>query len=569
MENSANKHLTTAVIDKLELLNSQNLDFSSELSDLISELSQSPASVILKEIYEKFDILQENWEGFCREMNKTIVHHHYNYSFASKRQKILKSQFRRVRTLNEQVRTKEISLLNSENELSSTLQKVHKMWMKNIDDLERWTEFDNNRKKELRKKIKQKIQKLEKELDFTINQENHPVPNLNLKIVSKRSPTKSSARSISSNRGDEDIISNRSAFSIGENKGDFSHRSSSSRPKFQKKKILPPLHSQNASEESIFDQIIEEIAKKQENAENSVEVSMRNSSNWNGSEDSRYEVSPEDIKYAIDVLKKANLFNQKSQSILTKISDLLKDTQHPEKLELLYQIIELESKKKLLSSRSKNNKNPSGKPPTPKHVSSSNRRVMIFHTAGEASNEFSCTTPKSGLIFNIDQDLAHTMLSPENQSSSRAQSKGLNDNSLQRILNESWKNTRHVQLEDLINAENCSQGGAFLFNENEMIEGCSPGYKPDSVKKIPSNKNLQINTNEKEFTGSFSPSDMTSPASGMKIPTPIRKQISAEYHSTGIGSTKDTSGLKFKMALKTGENSQHLLASDSNNLTKP
>lgn len=254
--------------------------------------------------------------------------------------------------------------------------------------------------------------------------------------------------------------------------------------------------------------------------------------------------------------------------MLAKIGELLKDVQNPEKLELIYQIINLESKK----SQHKGPhipKLPLGKPPTPKNHSNWLRKMNL---QSDVNSEMSGTTPRSGLFLSTDRELLQTLLSPENQSSSRAQSKIMED-SLQKLVDESWQNTRHVQLEDIINAGSSSQGGIFLFNEKEMITGSSPDYQGNH-KRNPSNKifaknNIQIETSAKlpdELLANFSPSDMVSPASGMKIPIPTRKQTSAEYHSTGINSTKDTSGLRSKITLKTGETSQQLF--DSKGMTK-
>lgn len=120
--------------------------------------------------------------------------------------------------------------------------------------------------------------RLEQELNSTINIDIQGVPNLNLNVVS-RSPPKSS-RLKSSNRNEEDIVSNRSAFSVAGDKGDISHRSNSLKPRFEKKNKLPPQPpSQNISEDysRIFDELMDEISKNQVKIEIPIGVSMEKS----------------------------------------------------------------------------------------------------------------------------------------------------------------------------------------------------------------------------------------------------------------------------------------------------
>lgn len=100
-------------------------------------------------------------------------------------------------------------------------------------------------------------------MQTTIVNEDRQIPNLNLKnLIPRKSPPKSSVRSTSSNKYEEDVISNRSA---------FSHRSSSSRLRALKKvqSSLPPIPpSQDVSETDIskvFDQMMDEISEQQEN----------------------------------------------------------------------------------------------------------------------------------------------------------------------------------------------------------------------------------------------------------------------------------------------------------------
>lgn len=76
------------------------------------------------------------------------------------------------------------------------------------------------------------------------------------------------------------------------------------------------------------------------------------------------EVSPEEIKQAVSVLKKANLLNPNLNHLLVKLSQLMKE-QDSEKIELMYQIIYIECKKyaKLNSPNAKEPLSSRGKPP--------------------------------------------------------------------------------------------------------------------------------------------------------------------------------------------------------------
>lgn len=137
-----------------------------------------------------------------------------------------------------------------------------------------------------------------------------------------------------------------------------------------------------------------------------------------------------------------------------------------------------------------------------------------------------------------------------------------------------------MQLEDLINAGNSSRDGILIFNGLNVKNS-----SPDSDQKRLqvsidgfADSNIKLDTKEfkqklrelerREDYIEFSNSGMESPALEMKLPSPTRKH-GTDYQSTGIGSTKDASGLRSKITLKTAgsENSQRLFAGESRGTT--
>lgn len=125
MENSYNELSSSSVLSKLDLLTNQNLEFNSELCSLMLEIENTAGSDIIVEIQDKFDLLQDSWETFCKDTNSRVAYYQHKADLARKQNKIRMDEEKRVRKLNDKVISKEKQLLNKEKELSRTLEIVH------------------------------------------------------------------------------------------------------------------------------------------------------------------------------------------------------------------------------------------------------------------------------------------------------------------------------------------------------------------------------------------------------------------------------------------------------------
>ncbi|CAG9320740.1 unnamed protein product [Blepharisma stoltei] len=570
---SYNEYSSKSSETKIRLLTKESLEFSADLQNFIQDLNASTGQENAIQIYEVFQDLQKSWEDFTQDLAKSTKFHSQQKKLALKKIKDSAIEEKRILKFKQQIDTKENEYLNKEKELKNFLAQVKNIWNNDLKELEKNFNSQKTKKNEIKQEFNKKLKILEKEFLSTIVPEEKQIPNLNLKnLKPARSPAKLSIRSASSNKYEEDLISNRSA---------FSHRSSSSKPRPQIKQLnlLPPIPpSQNVSEEMIskgLETLIEEYSQQQE-GNSHVGISMEKSmGSWKSEYDSEdsicVQISPDEIKQAISILKKANLFNANLNPMLMKLAEMIRDND-TEKIELMYQLIYIESKKyKGSSQKAKEPKSSRGKPPA--RISNWRKRMHI-HNESDTNDEMTGTAPKNIAVLPADQELLHTILSSENPLSARAREEMLAESIGKG--QEEWKNSRHVKLEDLINAGSATQEVEMMFKGNETPKIDTDSKKHQVNLNFPSKLDSQEykqNTvdieNQGEFITEFSPSGMASPASGMKIQSTSKKHTSSEYQSTGIASTKDASGLKSKITLKTAisDSSQQLFVADSKGIT--
>ena len=315
------------------------------------------------------------------------------------------------------------------------------------------------------------IKYIEKEMQDVI--EGPKVPNLNLASIKKAKtpPKQASARSSSSFKlsDEDDVISNRSAFShITEDIN--SHRSNSSRAKPAKlKRINPPLPPaipmqsislSYISDENIsleFEKIMSELEKDRNSKENPNSISMEKTiGGWKSDYESEGEslclnLNPDEIKKALMVLKKARLLNSGAHQVLVKLAEMIKVPENSSNVELMLQLINIERKKNKASQRLSSRLKASGKPPTPTHAALMKKKVPI-DLMGTSREKF---------MFSEDKSFNRTILSIENHLSPK-DNEFINDAFNAHELND-------VDLEDLLNVSSIVDNLGLISADTSLI----------------------------------------------------------------------------------------------------
>ena len=325
---------------------------------------------------------------------------------------------------------------------------------------------------------------------------------------------------------DKELISHQSAFEVHESCHDLSVISGKS------------VHRSNSSIE--FEQCMAELdmfRQQPTNGNISIEKSFGGWKSEFDSETESFSNNPNEIKHAINILKKANLLNTKGGNLIDKLTGLMRSPGNTQKIELLLQLHDLQNHPRQRITRNLN------KPP------------LLFQGV-KKSGELAAT-PKAAFVLSEEAEFGRTILSSENPLSARNGDEGF-DNILLELrgqreeglegheglegleghegqeenseINHMAENELNdVQLEDLLNIP-------FIFPELKTASG---------VIENPVEEREEIEERQDYLSslGVLSPSEV-------KIPSPAKKQLSGfDYQSTGISSQ---SGLRSRITLKTG-----------------
>ena len=322
---------------------------------------------------------------------------------------------------------------------------------------------------------------------------------------------------------DKELISHQSAFEIHESCPNLSVISAKS------------VHRSNSSIE--FEQCMAEFdmfRQQPTNGNISIEKSFGGWKSEYESETESFVNNPNEIKHAINILKKANLLNTKGGNLIDKLTGLMKSPGNTQKIELLLQLHDLQNHSRQRISRNVK------KPP-------------LLFPGVKKSGELGAT-PKAAFVFSEEAELVKTILSSENPLSARNGDEGLdhillelrgqreegheeNEENEENEEHEEIERFNHmaenelndVQLEDLLNIP-------FIFPELKTASG---------VIENPVEERQEIEERQDYLSclSVLSPSEV-------KIPSPAKKQLSGfDYQSTGISSQ---SGLRSRITLKTG-----------------
>jgi len=547
------RHLSD--FDALEELRFQTHEFQSTLKKQLAYAPQADS------IASRFKALNSNWEKFCSDLINSIQNQKQKsrelMQIRASRKKKQKQLAKKIADMKEQQQ-------HSTRHWTKTLLKLKNMWSNNLSQMETTLDKQRKGKARMEKEYLKQIEEIEKEMEEVL-EERPPVPNLDLNNIQATPAKPSSVRSSSSLKvSDDEVVSNRSAFShVTEEPHTIS-----SRPKPKKRNIppLPPMnvHSRDVSyisEENVsveFEKLMADIEAQAEEKINPNGISMEKSiGGWKSEYESEAEsvsmhINPEEIKKALDVLKKANLLGQNEESPLVKIAEAMKDPECSGNLNLILQLININKK----PSRKSQHRKSSGKPPTPTSGTNWKRRLQI-NSLGEGASEFQKTSPKGAFVFPEEQDFSRTVQSNENPLSSRQKQDGDLEDVLEGLSEH--EELHHVRLEDLLNVESLGNSmglksasfdvAAEAPKEQESKLQVSTRNNQDRKAKLDTQefreklKNLQ----QEKYTEDYS--EVVSPS--VNVPTQKQSSSTNDYQSTGISSTKDTSGLRSRIALKT------------------
>lgn len=285
-----------------------------------------------------------------------------------------------------------------------------------------------------------------------------------------------------------------------------------------------------------YDQLMDELAAQQAQV-NVLGVSMdKDVGGWDSSLDSEHpsfvaSASADEIKRALMYLKKASLFSpvtftQRNQHVLQQLGQLLVDSKDPSDAEAAVLLIKAQQRK---NTHERKQSFPP-KPPTPPHKPGWKRSLHISQPV-EASIDLASTTPKGEMMHAIEGPLDKTLTSNPPQST----------HSLHPNEEHPWKPEA---------------------KEDSLLD-----VKLEDILKVPSFMGTEVTVHveeEKAITEGDSGQtageldDQVLPFREIKAPpsSTRKKKEATDYHYTGQtyqGSTKGSSGLKSKIALRTAE----------------
>lgn len=468
----SNKRMTI-----LETLQEENDSIFQDIKALEKSMPDYNQLKKLTLVKEKFYSLAKQYSSFDSEVStdlNTSKQQAKKFMTSIESQKSFRDKLVRKKS---RIKSHEVSINSREKVWQKSLGKIHNLWQKNLSDMESNLRLQKEALKRLGTQNLSKVKMIEKEIQEAID--GPKVPNLHLEglkfVVAPSKP--SSARSSVSLKpsDDEDVISNYSAFSyITEDI--VSHRSNSSRPRPPNiKRPNPPLppavpHSINNSyisevNDSLeFEKLMQDIEKERASNQNPNSISMEKTmGGWKSEYESENEsisfnLNADEIKKALEILKKARLLNAGNNQFLLKLAEMIRDPENSSNVELMLQLINIERKKNRVSTRSSSKLKKSGKPPTP--TNSHLKKKIPSDLVGTAREKF---------LFSDDKSFNRTILSIESPFSPRA-AEFFEGNMPNAEAND-------VKLEDLLNVPSMIDGIGLISADTSMVQDEVPRPK--------------------------------------------------------------------------------------------
>lgn len=446
-------------------------------SEILGELSDLHSISVLSKAQKSFNSLQKSYSGLAHNLTKKISHlRGASTTLSENCSKIRRSSQRIISNHKKRIQLKENLAKKTQQSINYSLNTLKNLWGQNLETMK------NSLKKQeiLRNNIKIRAQKLSKDM----------------------------SQELSTKTLEKELISHESAFEVFSASNELKNIS-----------VISGKSGHNSNSSIEFEKCMAELDESRQQPENcniSIEKSFGGWKSEYESDNESFISNPNEIKQAINVLKKANLLSSKSGNLLDKLTGLIKSPGNTQKIELLLQLHNIQIKQK------NNSMKKSQKPPLELH-----KRLKNTDLAA---------TPKAAFILTGDLDLAKTILSSENPLSARQR-----EDCLEYISEEISKSSelKDVQLEDLLNIP-------FIIPDLKMASG---------VITDP----VEVNKDPKDYLSYLS---VLSPSEA-KIPSPAKKQsIVFDCQSTGISCQ---SGLRSRITLKTGgsENSQKVFTPGS------
>ncbi|OMJ68508.1 hypothetical protein SteCoe_34017 [Stentor coeruleus] len=466
------------------------------LQSLAKACTETSDPAIITKILEAKD----KFSQVCNSFNTLTDNLKDNIKFLSNNSKEITKSCIKIRTNSEKklarqrkvIENKENHIKTTQKNLNKSLGSIQKLWAKNL--------------KTMKSRLKNQIA-LKNQLKKNFNSLDKG-KNLNLSEALNFSYSEKHGKSI-----DKELISHESAFlCISEH--------TETKPPLQ----VQNMHTGHQSNYSLeFEKCMAELESQRQPQDDPLSISIEKSiGGWKSEYDSDSDsvvnqVTPNDVKSAVLILRKANLLGKKKSSVLKKINNLLKIPGNTNKIELLLQLNHLEYKPQEFSAIN------SQKPPLKGNKS---LKEQDFEA-----------TPKANFAFPDDIDMSKTILSLENPLSARRK-----DDSFELLdsIDGSSQDFHDVLLEDLLKipyivAELKTVTGDMVIGDNEIQD---------------SEVLSSVNRGSLSYISILSPTEV-------KLKSPIKKQTTPSFdcQSTGISSH---SGLRSRITLKTGcsENSQ-------------
>lgn len=274
---------------------------ATDLTSLIKEFSLPTT------ISEKFDLLLKEWEELHNSLHKNIsvsslvsekvIRHSVQYRARSEEKVLRKKSQLSIKLKKSRVK---------QHRLGKSFTHLRYLWQDSITDMEKLLSTQKMKKSD----IEEKIMRIDQEFESELN-------------LASPSPFLERQRKLLS--GQEELALS----------GQFNNLNGN----------LISVHSSNTSIE--FEKVMAELdLQRTPCRESQVNLSIEKSiggwkSEYESEGESMLQVSPQEIRNAIEVLRKANLLNSQNQNLLGKLSELDKGPTGSQRLELIIQLANL------------------------------------------------------------------------------------------------------------------------------------------------------------------------------------------------------------------------------------
>lgn len=465
-------------------LNNETEEIFEDLCNLKLTMPSTESTEKVERITKLFEMVNQNWNSLAEQTLESIEQNKCHANQHIKSMELNKNIIQKVKKYNIRIKSQETILKRNENLLGRSLRKFKGLWQENLLDMESSLKIQRDTLNRISKNHFTVIKDIEHEINSVLK--SPQLSNLNLDQLNKKSYPTSRRSSLQSSKhckiSEEEIISNPSAFSFITEEITSSRSCNTKAKAFNKQSIKIPsdkakFHFQDNLSPVSFAQVIQDNSNRsQKSTLKSPTFSIQ--SKHQLLNDS---VSIDEIKEALIILKKAKLINKNGNQELLKLAEMIKDPTNSSNLELMLQLIDIESKKNYKNSSKKFSFKPQSKQSSNKH----NLKISkIIDNEGTSREKFKFIEDKS---FNRTILSNENLLSPKNYEDCLDNSY-INSN-LQSlhpmcIENSMQKDdTKEVKLEDLLNVASIMDDLGLISADNSIIQEFAPSPKNSNETK--------------------------------------------------------------------------------------